>query len=177
MSSRNRAIALIVIQCVLVSSIAAKYLYERATCPRVWTRTVQYDPNLPMRGRYLALTPVVDACDLVRSARPSDPQAFGIRSFRARLVARDGKLVAEDARDRLPRSGFESVSVGANRPCERGQVWPAIDFFVPENAKSPFPLKPGQELWVEVTVPPSGPPRAMQLALAENGKWLPLKFE
>ena len=72
MSSRNRAIALIVIQCVLVSSIAAKYLYERATCPRVWTRTVQYDPNLPMRGRYLALTPVVDACDLVRSARPSE---------------------------------------------------------------------------------------------------------
>ena len=34
MNPRTRAIALLVIQCVLVSSIAAKYLYERKTCPR-----------------------------------------------------------------------------------------------------------------------------------------------
>ena len=31
MKPRARAIALVVIQCLLVSSIAAKYLYERAT--------------------------------------------------------------------------------------------------------------------------------------------------
>jgi len=35
MTSRNRAIVLLIIQCLLVSSIAAKYLYERATRPRV----------------------------------------------------------------------------------------------------------------------------------------------
>ncbi len=62
MSARNRAILLIVIQCLLVSSIAAKYLYERATRPRVWVRAAQYDPELPMRGRYLALSPEVDVC-------------------------------------------------------------------------------------------------------------------
>lgn len=176
MTMRKRAIVLVVIQCLLVSLIAAKYLYERATCPRVWTRAAQYDPELPMRGRYLALSPQVDACDLMHKAKPADSEPFGIRSFRARVIARDGKLVAEDAHDQLPRTDFPSVSVGVNQPCDRGQIWRGIDYFVPETAASPFPLQPGQELWVEVTVPPMGPPRAIQLAMSENGTWRVLKF-
>ena len=39
------SIALLVIQLAIVSSIAAKYLYQRWTCPHVWTRTVAYDPE------------------------------------------------------------------------------------------------------------------------------------
>jgi hypothetical protein len=175
MTSRNRAILLIVIQCVLVSSIAAKYLYERATRPRVWVRAAQYDPELPMRGRYLALQPEVDVCGLTPASPAFDNGTPGW--YEVRLVARDGKLVAEDAHDRLPRGYFSRVMVIDRTHCERAPVWPAIDYFVPENARSPFPLKPGQELWVEVTVPPSGPPRAIQLALSDNGKWEPLKFE
>jgi hypothetical protein len=177
MTAPRRAALLIAIQCLLVSWIAGKYLYERATCPRVWTRAVHYDPELPTRGRYLELSPEVDACDLVRNEKPGDVGPFGIRSFRARVVARHGKLVAEDAGDRLPRTDFPAVTVGVNQPCNHGQVWRATDYFIPETTKSPFPLKPGQELWVEVTVPPSGPPRAIQLALSDNGKWKPLKFE
>jgi len=177
MTMRKRAIVLVVVQCLLVSSIAVKYLYERATRPRVWTRASQYDPELPMRGRYLALSPQVDACDLMRNAKPVDTGPFGIRSFPARVVARDGKLVAEDARNRLPRTDFPSVSVGVNQPCDHGQLWRGIDYFVPETAASLFPLQPGQELWVEVTVPPTGLPRAIQLAMSENGTWRVLKFE
>ena len=178
MTTRNRAIALLVIQCLLVSSIAAKYLYERVTRPRVWVRTAQYDPELPERGRYLALSPEVNVCRLTPVAQPNGVVApYGIKDYRVRLVARDGKLVAEDARDVLPRSEFQSAGVSERIPCDRARVWPAIEYFVPEHAKSPFPLKPGQELWVEVTVPPSGPPRPIQLALSENGKWQPLKFE
>jgi hypothetical protein len=56
-------------------------------------------------------------------------------------------------------------------------VWPAIDFFVPEHAESPLPLKPGRELWVELTVPPLGLPRAIQLAPSDNGNWQVLKFD
>ena len=177
MTMRTRAVGLVVIQCLLVSSIAVKYLYERATCPRVWTRASQYDPELPMRGRYLALSPQVDACEVMKNGRPSEVQAFGIRSFRTRLAARDGKLVAEDARDQLPRTDFPAVTVGVNRSCSQGQIWRGIDYFLPENAKSPFPLKPGQELWVEVTVPPQGAPRPIQLALSDKGTWRVLKFE
>ena len=178
MSSRHRAIALIVIQCLLVSSIAAKYLYERATRPRIWVRAAQYDPNLPMRGRYLALSPVVDVCGMA----PQDLSGTAwdshlAKAYRVQLVARDGKLAAESAQGRLPPGDFQSVMLTDKSPCERAPVSPAIDYFVPENAKSPFPLKPGQELWVEVTVPRSGPPRAIRLALSENGSWKVLKFE
>lgn len=175
---RNRAIALLVIQCLLVSSIAAKYLYERVTRPRVWARAAQYDPELPMRGRYLALQPVVDACGLQQKNQPrSDKSAGWYETYQVRLVARGGKLVAEEARKQLPRTDYLSVIVTDTIPCERAPVSPAISFFIPESAKAPFPLEPGQELWLEVTVPPSGPPRAIQLALNDNGKWKPLKFD
>jgi len=177
MSSRNRAIALMVIQCLLVSSIAAKYLYERATRPRVWARAVQYDPSLPMRGRYLALSPVVDVCGLGLKPPAENKLPHWVESGEVQLVARDGKLVAQDAKGRLPRGDFQRVMLTDRTSCERAPVSPAIDYFVPENAKSPFPLNPGQELWVEVTVPPSGPPRAIQLALSDSGKWQVLKFE
>lgn len=177
MNSLNRAVALLVIQCLLVTSIAAKYLYERATCPRVWVRVVQYDPQLPMRGRYLALLTVVNMCELAQHM-PTRPSMSPIdRSYQVHLVARDGKLVPEDAHARLPISERQVISLNGGTPCDRAPVWPAIDYFVPENAKSPFPLKPGQELWVEVTVPTSGPPRAIQLALSENDHWKPLKFD
>jgi len=43
-------------------------------------------------------------------------------------------------------------------------------------AADPSWLKAGQELWVEVTVPPKGPPRPLQLALKDNGVWKPLNF-
>jgi len=175
MSSRNRAITLIVIQCLLVSTIAAKYLYERATRPRVWVRAGQYDPDLPMRGRYLALSPEVDVCGLQPQHENHFQDTF-YKTYRVQLSVRDGKLVAEDARDRLPL-GDSPMATASNRiPCERAQL-SAIDFFIPEHAQSPFPLKPRQELWVEVTVPPSGPPRPIQLALSDNGKWQVLQFE
>jgi hypothetical protein len=158
---------LLVIQCLLVSSIAAKYLYERAA---------QYDPELPLRGRYLALSPEVDVCGLQQSSAPGRPTPPEVRSYQVRLVARDGKLAAEDARDRWPRSDFQWIVLNQGTRCDRAPT-PAIDYFVPEHARSPFPLKPGQELWVEVTVPPSGPPRASQLALSDNGNWRVLKLD
>ncbi|HVP55378.1 MAG TPA: hypothetical protein VMU45_10320 [Candidatus Eisenbacteria bacterium] len=176
MTMRNRAITLIVLQCLLVSSIAVKYLYERATCPRVWTRAAQYDPELPMRGRYLSFSPEVDVCGL-KPRNESNFKGSWFKSYRVQLAAREGKLVAEDARDRLPRGDYPMATASNRNPCERAPLSPGIDYFIPENAKSPFPLKPGQELWVEVTVPPHGPPRAIQLALSENGKWQTLQFE
>ena len=177
MTARNRAIALLVIQGLLVSSIAAKYLYERATRPRVWVRTAQYDPELPMRGRYLALQPLVDICAMKLQPQSDNKSSHRYRKGQVRVVARDGKLFAEDAEGQVPGSNFQWIVFPDNMPCELAPVAPAIDFFIPEHAKSPFPLKPGQELWVEVTVPPLGPPRAIQLALSDNGNWQVLKFD
>ncbi len=40
---------------LIVSSLGGKLLYDRATRPRVWVKTRPYDPNLPIRGRYVRL--------------------------------------------------------------------------------------------------------------------------
>jgi hypothetical protein len=45
-----------------------------------------------------------------------------------------------------------------------GNVEP-VPFFLPELAQDPTQLAPGEELWVEVTLPKSGPPRAIRLAV------------
>jgi hypothetical protein len=181
MNPRARAIALVVIQCLLVSSIAAKYLYERATCPRVWVRVAQFDPNLPMRGRYLALSPVVDACNLPHdkdsSSRWTDPNRHEKVSWhwQVRAYARGGKLVVEDARNVLPRTGTQTIWLNGDTSCTDAQLSP-VDLFIPDTAKSPFPLKKDQELWTEVTVPPLGPPRPIQLAISDNEQWKPLNL-
>jgi hypothetical protein len=50
-----KAIALALIQVLIVSSLGAKLLYDRRTRPQAWFRTARYDPNLPIRGRYVSL--------------------------------------------------------------------------------------------------------------------------
>lgn len=45
-----------------------------------------------------------------------------------------------------------------------GNVEP-VPYFLPELVKDPTQLEPGAELWVEVTLPKSGPPRAIRLAV------------
>ena len=62
MKISKTSIALLLIQLAIVSSVAAKYLYQRWTCPKVWTRAAAYDPELLMRGRYLSLQLTVDGC-------------------------------------------------------------------------------------------------------------------
>jgi hypothetical protein len=56
MNSLRKGIVLGALQCALVLSLTGKLLYDRATCPRVWVKTLPYDPNLPIRGRYLSMT-------------------------------------------------------------------------------------------------------------------------
>src|SRR5208283_3534140 len=72
MKLAKTSIALLVIQLAIVSLIAAKYLYQRWSCPRVWTRTIVYDPEMVMRGRYLSEQLIVDGC---QSTLPSAKEA------------------------------------------------------------------------------------------------------
>jgi hypothetical protein len=124
MTLRNRASALLAIQCLLVASIAAKFLYERATRPRVWVRAALNDSQFALRGRYLELYPMTDICRLTPSERndydPQDP----LDTYHVRLVARDGKLVAVGrvVDWNAPLCSFD---------CNSSKRWPTID---PENS-------------------------------------------
>jgi len=63
---------LLAIQLAVVSSIAAKYFYQRWSCPRAWTLSTAYDPESVLRGRYLSVQVTVDGC---QSTLPSAEQA------------------------------------------------------------------------------------------------------
>lgn len=185
--------ALLGVQLALVSCVAAKYLYERATCPRVWTRASVYDPALFLRGRYLGLQLTVDGCGSTlpsagQAVFPRDingavtPGTYSIQqsqpvSFRARLKVENNKLAALQIPDEEQRAAGQLVFAPPGASCADLRLQQAVNFYVPEDAALPLPLHPGQELWVEVTVPVHGPPRPLQLALKQGGIWKPLLFQ
>ena len=183
-SFSGTSIVLLLIQLALVSTIAAKYLYQRRSCPRVWVRAAAYNPDMVMRGRYLSLRLTVDGC---QSTLPSalhavfprntdgttKPTGFTVKSeypvqFRARLKVEGNKLLAI----RIPEADQTSKGVNViampDSSCDAMRINEPVDFYIAEHAADPTPLKPGQELWIEVTIPPQGPPRPLQLALKDN---------
>jgi hypothetical protein len=201
---RNLAAGLLlVVQLALVLSIAGKYLYERETRPRVWVRTAQFDPNLPLRGRYLALQLAVDACGLPHDKGQhrqgyrgtsilNDPDAGhftqgyqdstgkiapGFYRWEVSIAARDGHLIPRLEDNPRTREGIQELTQREDHSCERVPLSEATEFFIPDTARPLFPLQKGQELWVEVTVPQTGPPRPIQLALSDSGGFHTLRFE
>jgi uncharacterized membrane-anchored protein len=179
------AVILLLVQLALVLSIAGKYLYERKTRPRVWVRTAQFDPNLPFRGRYLALQLAVDACGLPHDKAHLSPayKIFntqtiepGTYKWTASLGVQDGRLVPKLQDNPMTHEEVQDLTQRENRSCERVPLNDPTELFIPDSAKPPFP-QPGQELWVEVTVPKSGPPRPIQLALSDSSGFHLLHFE
>jgi uncharacterized membrane-anchored protein len=183
MSRTERAIVLLAVQSALVLSIAAKYVYERKVCPRVWVRAVQFDPEQPLRGRYLALQLAVDACALPRDEAhhtQSDyraiPPSAGSWQWTVRTVAQGGKLLPLPATDTDRPELTDQVTIWGNGPCDRATLSKGVDYFIPDTAATPFPVKKSEGLWVEVTVPPMGQPRPIQLALSKDGAFTPLNL-
>ena len=184
MSARQKGLVVLAIQLALVLSIAVKYSWERHTSPMVWARTQQWDPAGPLRGRYLALNMYANACGLEGGTRGSDfvrkpgPESDYTRNpggswqpveameWHVIPAVRNGELTATvvDA----PRPGpTEQLMLDRAMPCEYARLSGVSNFFIPEHAKSPFPLQKGQELWALVTVPPSGPVRPVKLAISD----------
>jgi uncharacterized membrane-anchored protein len=186
------SIVLLVFQLMLVSAIAGKYLYQRWRCPRVWTRAVAYDPDLVMRGRYLSLQLTVDGCQstLPKASQarfPRDingaavPGPYAVQAsqrvdFLARLEVQGGKLEAIRIPDEDKGGRGLMISGVPGAPCDQMRVNQPVDLYIAEHARNPVPVKAGQELWVEVTLPPKGSPRPTQLAIKQNGVWTPLAF-
>jgi hypothetical protein len=183
------SVTVLVIQLLLVATVAGKYLYERWRCPRVWVMAQAYDPELPMRGRYIETQLTVDGCQsTLPSAKaaqfPRDvngairPGPYVMRptpvSFRAILKAENNKLIAVRAEGENSQAGEEVWAV-PGAPCDRMRLTEPTNFYIAEHTQSPLPLKPGQELWIEVTVPPKGEPRPLQMALKEDEVWKPVK--
>jgi uncharacterized membrane-anchored protein len=193
MTVARTSIALLVIQLALVSSIAAKYLYQRQTCPKVWTRAAAFDPETVMRGRYLSTQLKIDACGIKMPLAHDqtmasdnqrtyfDPRGDGTLSqlLEVTIGVKNGTLVAEHIAKSPQEHNSQSLSLRKGVACSEATLWTPVDFYLPEHAIDPLATQrsSGQELWVEVTIPPAGPPRPLGLAIkTSDGQWQPLNY-
>lgn len=173
MSAMRKGLLLAAVQIAIVLSLGGKLLYDRATRPRVWVLGNGYDPDLVIRGRYLAEKLQFPA-EGFTYAEPNDKNRYaGYMNTRwAYLAVRGDQLVGEA---RGAGSG-EWVVLKKNKDgtLTASSQAPVL-VFVPDDARI-APLKAGQELWVEVTVPAKGPPRAIRIGIKQNGVLTPLRF-
>ncbi len=176
MKLSRKGIILAVLQLAIVASLAAKYAIDRARFPRVWAQTVAYDPDLPIRGRYLSVRLRVDADRVYGVSQP--PQAIqgnfwgDLRDVY--LHGENGRLVASPA----PTPTGLSVTRWRTRTGELvAALSEPVAYFLPEHATDPSRRKPGEELWVEVTVPKKGPPRPIRLAVKKGNTFTLLEIK
>jgi len=175
MSASRKGIILAALQLALVASLGAKYTIDRARFPRVWARTAVYDPDLPIRGRYLSVQLRVDADRVYGNSELPKGNQFNSWSEQRDIYlhAENGHLVASPA----PTPTGLRVTRWKTRTGDVVAVLSEpVDFFLPEHAVDPSWRKAGEELWIEVTVPKKGPPRPIRLAVKKRDAFTPLEI-
>ena len=151
-----RGMAVAALQCALVLTLAGKYSYDREHLPRVWVKTAPFDPSLPIRGRYVRLRLEVDS-------------PTGHILTWATLSIQNQRLVAMPSTATTPALLIEG-------PNHRITLAEPVAFFIPERVPDPSFRQPGEELWVEVSVPHQGPPRPLRLGVKKDGVLTPLEL-
>ncbi len=132
----------------IVLALGGKPLYDRSTLPKVWTRAAPVDPNLPIRGRYVSL--------LLEVVPKGFPSTSGVQH--CRLSVSNNALQCEADGAAKSQMRLEPVPT----------LLAPVAFFIPEHVADPSIRKLGEELWVEVTVPPYGPPRPIRLGVKRH---------
>jgi len=176
MNAMVKGFALALIQLLIVASLGGKLLYDRHTLPRLWVETVSFDPNLPIRGRYVSLQVVVEpGAGLQKDKeRWRQDKKTGWMRPAVRLRVQDGRLIAEAA----PASESNThIAFRERDQKELAVLDERVAFFLPENVPDPSRRPAGETLWAEVTVPKKGPPRPIRLGVKKgDGAVEPLAF-
>jgi hypothetical protein len=156
-----KGLLLALLHLAIVCSLGAKLLYDRASRPRMWMKVASYDPDLPIRGRYLSIN-----LDLPFQGMYDQPYKYA--GYRCDLVVENNQLIArlnENGEFWVPtmRTATNSVIVSTR-----------MAYFLPESATDPSRRSAGEELWVEATIPRKGPPRPIRLGIKKDGTLTPL---
>jgi hypothetical protein len=186
----RRALLVIMAQVLLLGAVYGKLLYDREALPRAWAPMLGLDPELPIRGRYVALNAIVeipDGDDAWRQQHRSEPElAPGTtRHLEVNLRVDTARQVLQGIPTQTPDASGDDLRLhGRTRPVVRemqladGSVrWvltEPIAFFLPESVPDPTARAPDEELWAEVTLTPANRLRPIRLALREGNQFLPL---
>jgi len=162
------ALLLAGIHLALVGSLGLKLAVDRRVRPRVWVKAAPVDPELPVRGRYVALRLEVP----VRGASlPPTGQASGRHVLYVRLEAEGRSLRAlagPEGSDGMVGASLPETMRGLPRDQWHVVLEEPLAFFLPERGADPSRLVPGEELWVEATLPRKGPLRPIRLAIRKG---------
>jgi hypothetical protein len=169
-----KGLVIAVVHVALVASLGAKLLYDRATQPRVWALSAPYDPNLPIRGRYVSLQVVVVPREIPETKPGATPQ---VRPS-VRLTVEGDRLVAYP---HPQERGYDPSDLHVQFVARGGATVAILDqpvaFFIPEHIPDPSRRAGDEALWVEVTIPKKGPPRPIRLGVKQgNGPIIPLQL-
>jgi hypothetical protein len=176
-----KAIVVALIQILIVCSLGAKLLYDRRTRPQAWFKAERFDPDLPIRGRYVSLSLVVTdsrSTEDVERKFGNEIQAMenrtnqyhyrGMEDFGREcgsIVMRGGVAEAEfDPASNWACDNLTFVRRKVSSGMELRLNEPSL-FFIPDTAKDPTRLATGEELWVLATIPGKGPPRPIALGV------------
>jgi hypothetical protein len=84
-----------------------------------------------------------------------------------RLAVQDGQLTARPE---------DSGALEVWNTLGRTSLTQPVAFFLSDTVADPSRLKPGEELWVEVSVPPNSMPRPIRLGIKKDGVLTPLNL-
>ena len=173
MKSLYKGLLIALLHVVIVSSLGAKFLYDRVHRPRVWIRSALYDPNLPIRGKYLSLSIEVPAEGFTKQDRiyGTYPNEY-FTPNRCNLVLRGEQLLAV-ANDR----GDFWVNVQRRDNSLVAIINGQTAYFLPEHKSGLVLHDRSEELWIEATIPRKGPPRPIRLGIKKAGVLTPLSTD
>ena len=162
-------VGLALAQLGLLLLIGLMFQLERRIAPRAWAVSEPVDPNLLIRGRYVSLRLVVPLQAQVRGLAPSaqdgSTTTVDLKVQGTRLVALAGSDGGRHAVRRRHADSQAGTVVVLKQP---------LAFFIPPDVADPSIRPETDPLWVEVTLPLSGPPRPIRLGLQRGGRLVPL---
>ncbi|MBI3210289.1 MAG: GDYXXLXY domain-containing protein [Candidatus Solibacter usitatus] len=150
----RNAILVGLIQAAVLLSITGKFLYDRERLPRVWVKVAPVDPNHLLRGRYVRFHVFVE---------PANLEATLMVHVRLSVEGERLKVYRNDS------SPLNIVPAG-----KEFRLNEPLAFYIPEHIPDPSRRPAGEELWVEATIPPKGPPRPLRLGIKKDGVLTPL---
>ena len=169
MKPMTKGVLVAIIHVGLVASLGAKFLWERATFPRVWVRAVPYDPQLPIRGRYLRLQVLIDDQDVHFPSSNENWASSG--GTPVTLSVQSNRLIATV----VPETSTLHVTPRSDSTYALNQD---VAFFIPEHVADPSRRPAGEQLWIESTIPKQGPPRPIRLGVRRgDGAIVPLPID
>jgi hypothetical protein len=173
MNQLQKGLLFAVIQVLLVSSLGAKLLWDRGTSPRGWAATRGYDPDLPIRGRYINISLLVKA-DAVFPVSQGPVPFLNNVSHDVELVVDNGRIAAIPA-DHY--TGFTASTPQLRDGEVLATLTPPVVYFLPEHAADPMRNRPAGTLYLEVTLPPKGPPRPIRFGTKVGSEIVPMATE